>query len=79
MGFELEPENAAGYVLPSNIYVGAGNRHLCENVEQQSYERGVKKQPVYTWMEVNNEVHTFLVDNQDHLQMIEIHAELQRS
>jgi hypothetical protein len=30
-------------VLPSNIYVGAGNRHLCENVEQQSYERGVKK------------------------------------
>jgi hypothetical protein len=33
-GFELEPENAAGYVLPSNIYVGAGNRHLCENVEQ---------------------------------------------
>jgi hypothetical protein len=27
---------------------------------------------------VNNEMHTFVVDNQDHPQMIEIHAELQR-
>jgi hypothetical protein len=35
MGFESEPENAIGYVLPSNIYVGAGNRHLYENLEQQ--------------------------------------------
>jgi hypothetical protein len=38
----------------------------------------VKKQLVYTWIEVNNEVHTFVVDNQDHPQMIEIHAKLQR-
>jgi len=35
MGFELELEIAASYVLPSNIYVAVGNRHLCENVEQQ--------------------------------------------
>ncbi len=37
----------------------------------------MKKQLVYTWIEVNNEVHTVVVDNQDHPQMIEIHAELQ--
>ncbi len=78
MGFELELENAACYVLPSNIYVGAGNRHLCKNVEQQRQERGVKKQLVYTWIEVNNEVHVIVVDNQDHLKMTEIHVELQR-
>jgi hypothetical protein len=77
MGFELEPENAACYVLPSNIYVGAGNKHLCGNVEQQKQERGVKKQLVYTWIEVNNEVHTIVVDIQDHPQMTEFHAELQ--
>jgi hypothetical protein len=39
--------------------------------------RGVKSQPARTWIEVNNEVHTFVVDNQEHPVMIEIHAELQ--
>jgi hypothetical protein len=53
-------------------------KHLCENVKQQRKERGVKKQLGCTWLEVNNEVHTFVVDNQDHPQMIEICAELKR-
>ncbi len=75
---EMEPDNAAGYVLLSNIYAAAGNRHLCENVEWQRKEKGVKKQPGRTWIEVNNEVHTFVVEDQYHPQMIEIHGELQR-
>jgi hypothetical protein len=74
----LEPHNAASYVLLTNIYAAGGNRHLCENVEQQRKEKGVKKQPGCTWIEVNSEVHMFLVDDQDHPQMIEIYAELQR-
>ncbi|CAN5962980.1 unnamed protein product, partial [Sphagnum jensenii] len=52
---EMEPDNAAGYVVLSNIYVAAGNRHLHENVEQQRTARGVKRQPGRTWIEVNNE------------------------
>jgi len=75
---ELDPENASGYVLLSNIYAAAGNRHLCEKVEQRRKERGVKKKPGRTWIEVNNQVHTFVVDDQHHPQMIEIHAELNR-
>jgi hypothetical protein len=71
---DLEPDSAAGYVLLSNIYAATGNRHLCENVAQQRKENGVKKQPGCTWIEVNNEVHTFVVDDQDHPQMTEIHA-----
>jgi len=38
----------------------------------------VKKQLGCTWIEVNNEVHMFVADNQDHPEMIEIHAKLQR-
>jgi len=75
---ELGPENAAVYVLLSNIYTAAGNRHLCEDVERQRREKGVKKQPSCTWIEVNSEVHRFVVDDQDHPQIIEIHAELLR-
>jgi hypothetical protein len=75
---ELGPENAAVYVLLSNIYTAAGNRHLCEDVERQRREKGVKKQPSCRWIEVNSEVHRFVVDDQDHPQIIEIHAELLR-
>ncbi len=75
---ELEPENAAVYVLLSNIYATAGGRHLCENVQWQRKEQGLKEQPGRTWIEVNNEVHTFIVDDQHHPCMIEIHAELKR-
>ncbi len=57
---ELEPENAAGYVLPLNIYAAAGNQGLSEDVLWQKMERGVKKQPGCTWVEVNNKVHTFV-------------------
>ncbi len=73
----MELENAARYVVLSNIYAAAGNRHVCENVELQRMARGVKRQPGCTWIEVNNEVHTFVVDDQEHPVMIEIHAELQ--
>ncbi|KAH8938576.1 hypothetical protein BDL97_16G091400 [Sphagnum fallax] len=75
---QLEPKNAAGYVMLSNIYASAGKRHLADKVEQQRTEIGAKKQTGRTWIEVNNEVHTFLVDDQDHPQMIEIRAELKR-
>ncbi|CAK9266638.1 unnamed protein product [Sphagnum jensenii] len=75
---ELEPENAAVYVLLSNLYTATGNRDLSENIERQRKERSVKKHRGRTWIEVDNEVHTFVVDDQHHPQMIEIHAELKR-
>jgi hypothetical protein len=34
--------------------------------EWQRKEKGVKKQLGHTWIEVNNEVYTFVVDDQDH-------------
>jgi len=69
---EMEPDNAVGYVLLSNIYAAGGNMHLYGNVE------GEKKQPGCTWIEVNTVVHMLVVEDQDHPQIIEIHAELQR-
>jgi hypothetical protein len=75
---ELEPENSVGYGLLSNIYAVARNKDICEYVEQQRKDRGVKKEPVTPGIDVNNKVHTFVVDDQDHPQMTEIHAELKR-
>jgi hypothetical protein len=56
-------DNASGYVLLSNIYAAAGNWDLSVSVQRQRMERGVKKQPGCTWIEVNDEVHTFLVND----------------
>ncbi|KAH8961064.1 hypothetical protein BDL97_05G031600 [Sphagnum fallax] len=75
---ELEPKNAAGFVLLSNLYAATGNLELSESVERQRKERDVKKQPGRTWIEVNDVVHTFVVDDQIHPQVIKIRAELKR-
>jgi len=75
---EVDPKNAAGYVLLSNIYAAAGRWDLKDKVQQLRKERGVKKQPGCTWIELNNKVHTFVVDDQDHPQISEIRAELKR-
>ncbi|CAK9264943.1 unnamed protein product [Sphagnum jensenii] len=53
---ELEPKNAAGFVLLSNLYAATGNLELSENVERQRKERDAKKQPGRTWIEVNDAV-----------------------
>jgi hypothetical protein len=74
----LELENAVGYVLLSNyIYaelLAIGNS--VQNVEWQRKERGEKKQQGPTRIGMNNMA--FVVDNQDHSQMIEICSQLMR-
>lgn len=48
-----------------NIYVAVSNMRLCENVEWQRKEEGVKKRFGHTWIEVNNEMHVFIENLQD--------------
>eukprot|EP01018_Ginkgo_biloba_P009797 Gb_07754 [translate_table: standard] len=59
--FELDPENSAHYVLLSNIYAAAGRWDDKEKVRKMMEDRTVKKPPGCSLIEVNNEVHTFLV------------------
>jgi hypothetical protein len=60
------------------LYAAARNWDLSKNVEGQRKERGMKKQSVRAWIEVNNELHTFVVDEKTTPQIMEIHAELKR-
>jgi hypothetical protein len=74
----LELENAVGHVLLSNyIYaelLTIGNS--VQNVQWQRRERDEKKQQGPTRIGMNNMA--FVVDNQDHSQMIEICSQLMR-
>eukprot|EP01018_Ginkgo_biloba_P026298 Gb_06232 [translate_table: standard] len=76
--FELDPENAAPYVLLSNIYAVAGRWDDVEKVRKMMKGRNVKKMPGQSWIEVNNKVYTFLVGDKSHPQAKKIYAKLER-
>eukprot|EP01018_Ginkgo_biloba_P001571 Gb_40472 [translate_table: standard] len=76
--FELNPQNSSPYVLLSNIYAAAGRWDDTENVRKMMKDRGVKKTPGCSWIEVNKQVHTFLVGDTSHSQTEQIYAEVER-
>eukprot|EP01018_Ginkgo_biloba_P034522 Gb_08671 [translate_table: standard] len=76
--FELDPKNAAPYVLLSNIYAAAGRWDGIEKVRKLMKDRGIKKKPGCSWIEINQQVHAFTVGDRSHPQMQEIYAKLER-
>eukprot|EP01018_Ginkgo_biloba_P026797 Gb_37510 [translate_table: standard] len=75
--FELDPKSAAPYVLLSNIYAAAGRWGDTESVRRLMIERRVKKMPGCSWIEVDKQVHAFLVGEKSHAQIQEIYAMLE--
>ena len=64
--FELDTENAASYVLLSNMYAADGRWGRAESVRNVMKERRIKKMPGYSWIEVDKQVHTFLAEDSWH-------------
>eukprot|EP01018_Ginkgo_biloba_P013178 Gb_21049 [translate_table: standard] len=75
--FALDSQNAAPYVLLSNIYAAVGRWVDSENVRRMMKDRRVKKTPGYSWIEVNKQVHSFLIGDRSHPQTQKIYAELE--
>ncbi|KAJ7555613.1 hypothetical protein O6H91_05G046700 [Diphasiastrum complanatum] len=75
---KLEPENAAAYVLLSDIYATAGRSDEVAKIRKEMNDAGVKKVPECSWIEVGNQVHAFVVGDATHPQSKEIRAELDR-
>ncbi|KAJ7527666.1 hypothetical protein O6H91_16G065300 [Diphasiastrum complanatum] len=75
---KLEPKNAAPYVLLSNIYAAAGRKDELAKIRNEMEEAGVKKIAGCSWIEVDNQLHAFVVGDATHPQSKEIQAELYR-
>ncbi|KAH9317122.1 hypothetical protein KI387_018891 [Taxus chinensis] len=75
---ELEPHDSAAYVLLSNIYSAVGMWDDRTKVRKLMEDRGVKKATGYTWIEVNNKVHTFVAKDRSHSQTTEIYLKLEQ-
>lgn len=64
--FQLMPQHAGTYVLLSNMYANLGRWDDAARVRKLMRDRGVKKEPGCSWIEVDNKVHVFLVDDTAH-------------
>ncbi|XP_059074204.1 putative pentatricopeptide repeat-containing protein At1g68930 [Cryptomeria japonica] len=75
--FKLEPQNAANYVLMSNIYASAGRWDDVSKVRKMMKDRNVRKNPGCSWIEVKNTVHSFVAGDRSHPQVEEIYEMLE--
>lgn len=73
---DLEPEEHCTYVLLSNMYGCLGRWDESGNIKKVMRERGVRKVPGWSWVEVKNDVHAFNAEDQFHPQCEEIYKTL---
>ncbi|XP_023638138.1 putative pentatricopeptide repeat-containing protein At2g01510 isoform X2 [Capsella rubella] len=65
--FSMEKlRDAAAYVSMSNIYAAAGKWESVRHVKKAMRERGIKKVPAYSWVEVNHKIHLFSSNDHTH-------------
>ncbi|KAG2411414.1 hypothetical protein I3760_Q002000 [Carya illinoinensis] len=67
-----ELRDAAPYVNMSNIYAAAGQWESVGKVKKAMRDRGVKKVPAYSWVEIKHKIHVFSANDKSHPQMGEI-------
>ncbi|XP_043726122.1 pentatricopeptide repeat-containing protein At1g08070, chloroplastic-like [Telopea speciosissima] len=70
----LEPENSSNYVLLSNIYADVGRWQEALEVRKMMIGNRVRKTAAYSWIEVDNRMHKFLVGDTSHPRSDEIYC-----
>ncbi|WOL05391.1 pentatricopeptide repeat-containing protein [Canna indica] len=63
---ELEPHASASYVLLYNMHLDAGQKSFAMRTRDLMKERGVKKEPGLSWIEIGASVHSFVVGDTSH-------------
>lgn len=65
----VELRDAAPYVNMSNIYAAAGSWDSVGKVKKAMRDRGVRKVPAYSWVEVKHKIHVFTANDKTHPKM----------
>lgn len=74
---ESNVEDSGGFVLLANIYNDTGELEGLANVRKMLKEKGIRKNPGCSWIEVDNRVHVFTVNDTNHPQIKEIYLTLE--
>ncbi|KAL5856273.1 hypothetical protein ACOSQ4_006075 [Xanthoceras sorbifolium] len=72
----LDPEDAGTYILLSNIYANSQRWEDVAEVRKTMRERGVRKEPGCSWIEVNKQIHAFILGDSSHPQAVQINRQL---
>lgn len=72
--FKLDPNDAGPCVLLYNIYATAGRWNNAARVRKMMKERGMKKEPACSWVELENSVHMFVANDDSHPEIKEIYT-----
>ncbi|KAG9439363.1 hypothetical protein H6P81_019528 [Aristolochia fimbriata] len=71
---EMEPMNAGNYVILSNIYAATGKWDGVAKMRAHIRDRGLKKVPGCSWLEISGLMHEFRVADRSHPRSPEIYA-----
>ncbi|XP_020581289.1 pentatricopeptide repeat-containing protein At1g11290, chloroplastic [Phalaenopsis equestris] len=75
--FELEPDEGGYHVLLANIYASVAKWEEVGRVRKMMEKLGIQKTPGYSFIEFNNEVHTFYSGMTNHPQAKQIYAKIE--
>jgi pentatricopeptide repeat protein len=73
---KLGPEGTGNFVLLSNIFSAAGRFDEAAEVRILQKEKGFKKSPGCSWIEINGSLHAFIGGDRSHPQSPQIYQEL---
>ncbi|PSS21825.1 Pentatricopeptide repeat-containing protein [Actinidia chinensis var. chinensis] len=72
----LESKDAGTYVILSNIYANSQRWEDVAQVRRVMRDQGVRKEPGCSWIEVNKQIHAFILGDMSHPQIEAINMEL---
>uniref|UniRef100_A0A804UML9 DYW domain-containing protein n=2 Tax=Zea mays TaxID=4577 RepID=A0A804UML9_MAIZE len=73
---ELEPDNPGNYILVSNVFAEMGKWNNAKETRTRMAERGLRKNPACSWIEIGNNIHTFTSGDYCHRDSEAIHLKL---
>nr|KYP35475.1 hypothetical protein KK1_043491 [Cajanus cajan] len=73
---KLDPDNSGNYVALSNVYATVGKWDKVSNIRGLMKEKGLRKIPGCSWIEVGQELHVFIASDRSHPKTDEIYVTL---
>ncbi|XP_059624359.1 pentatricopeptide repeat-containing protein At2g22070 [Cornus florida] len=74
----IEPENSGAYTSLANVYSACGKWEDAAKIRKSMKDRGVKKDQGFSWLQIENKVHVFGVEDAFHPQRDAIYQMIEK-